>query len=261
MSVVFKRVSAIDKCFDILDLFARSGEPLGISEVSRKLELNKSTVFNTIHTLTDLNILEKSPGGKFIPGTHLYTLGNSAGLRSHLIRTVRPCLELISKKTGLSAFLGIMSGMKAVIIDKEESAGEMKVSSEIGMSLPLLAGAGGKALLCQLPDREIDKILAEQRLKKFTPCTNTGRDAYKKSLLKTRQEGIAIDKEEYLEGVIALAVPLPNYSSEIRAAIWAAGLKHQFTDKTLPEFTGFMKGIAGEINQRFSQNEQQQDIV
>ena len=54
MSPAFKRVPAVDKCFAILELLAQSKEPMGISGISGKLDLNKSTVFNIVHTLTDL---------------------------------------------------------------------------------------------------------------------------------------------------------------------------------------------------------------
>ena len=58
MNPGFRRVPAIDKCFAILELLAQSKEPMGISDISGKLDLNKSTVFNIVHTLRDLNVLE-----------------------------------------------------------------------------------------------------------------------------------------------------------------------------------------------------------
>ena len=60
MKIAFKRVPAIDKCFAILDLFARIKKPLGISEICKALGFNKSTVFNMVHTLDDLGILALS---------------------------------------------------------------------------------------------------------------------------------------------------------------------------------------------------------
>ncbi|MCP3950728.1 MAG: helix-turn-helix domain-containing protein, partial [Desulfobacterales bacterium] len=68
MPPAFKKVPAIDKCFAILDLLARTREPLGISDISGKLDLNKSTVFNIVHTLQGLNVLENQPDGKFVFG-------------------------------------------------------------------------------------------------------------------------------------------------------------------------------------------------
>jgi len=252
MATVFKKVPAIDKCFAILELLAKSKQPLGISEISRLLELNKSTVFNTIHTLTELDVLEDAPGAKFRFGTCLYILGNSAGNSSELIQTVHPFLEIINQKTQLSAFLGIRSGLNAIIVDKVDTAYNIKISSEVGMRLPLLAGAGGKALLSQLPEKEIDRILLENKLKKFTPKTRVDKVAYRKEIQKTQREGIAFDLEEYIEGIIAFAVPLKIYRKDLQAAIWAVGLKRQAPKNVTPGFSNFFKKVAGEINHRFA---------
>ncbi|MCJ7594809.1 MAG: helix-turn-helix domain-containing protein, partial [Desulfobacterales bacterium] len=97
MTPAFKRVPAIDKCFAILDFLAQSKEPTGISGISGKLGLNKSTVFNIVHTLMDLNVLENQPDNKFVFGTRFYILGNMAGKRSKLIQTAHPYLETINE--------------------------------------------------------------------------------------------------------------------------------------------------------------------
>ncbi len=252
MPVEFKRVPAIDKCFAILDLFAKSKGPLGISEISRQLGLNKSTVFNTVHTLTDLDVLENGPDGKFGFGVHLYTLGNTAGNRSELIKTVHPYLEKINGETKLSAFLGIRSDHRAIILDKVDTAYDIKISSEVGMRLPLLAGAGGKALLSLFSEKEIDKTLSSHKLKKFTPNSNVNKTAYKREVLRVRREGIALDMEEYIEGIIAFATPLKTHRKDLHAAIWAVGLKRQVSKDVVPKFSRYLKEIGDEINERFS---------
>ncbi|GAG42994.1 unnamed protein product, partial [marine sediment metagenome] len=65
MKAHFKRVPAVDKTFAILDLVSKSKEPLGVSEITRVLNFNKSTVFNITHTLADLEILKHSHDNKF----------------------------------------------------------------------------------------------------------------------------------------------------------------------------------------------------
>ena len=142
MPPAFKRVPAIDKCFAILELLAKVKKPLGISDISGKLELNKSTVFNIVYTLMDLNVLENQPDSKFRLGTRFYILGNMAGKRSDLIQIAHPYLEMINEQTKLSAFLGLRSDRQVILIDKVDSAHGIKVSSEIGMQMPALAGAG-----------------------------------------------------------------------------------------------------------------------
>ena len=250
MKPEFRRVPAVDKCFAILELLAQSKTPMGISEISRRLDLNKSSVFNTVHTLRDLNILENQPDGKFAFGTRLYILGNTAGKRSALIQTAHPYLRAINERTKLSAFLGLRSDRQAILIDKADSAYGVKVSSEIGMQMPVLAGAGIKAMLSQLSNEEIDEILARTELKRYTPYSITDKGVYKKEILQVRREGIAYDKEEYIEGMVALAVPVKANGKDLQAAIWAVGLKHQMSDSSIPELTALLKGISEEINCR-----------
>jgi len=251
MSTEFKNVPAIEKCFSILQLFSKSKQALGISEISKQLALNKSTVFNIIYTLKNLEILEQYPDGKFHFGTLLYLLGNANGKKSELIQTVHPYLEKINHQTKLSAFLGIRSGIQALILDKVDNAYDIKISSEIGMRLPLLAGAGGKTLLSQLPDRQIDQILSANPLKKFTAKTCIDKKAFKNDVIKIRKAGVAVDDEEYIDGIVAFSVPLKTHRPDLQAAIWAVGLKQQIRPQTIPAISAVLKKTADDINQRF----------
>jgi IclR family KDG regulon transcriptional repressor len=250
MNTGFKRVPAIDKCVAILELLAQSKEPLGISDISVKLNLNKSTVFNIGHTLIDLNVLESRRDGKFGLGTRFYILANMAGKRSALIQTAHPYLEAINEKTRLSVFLGLRSDRKAILIDKVDSAYGIKVSSEIGIQMPTLAGAGIKAMLSQLSDEEIDGILARTELKKYTPHSIMDKVTYKEELLEVRKQGVAYDREEYIEGMVAFAIPVKAYGRDVQAAIWTVGLSHQVPDADIPELTEFLKGISEQIHHR-----------
>jgi len=250
MSPAFKRVPAIDKCFAILELLAQSNEPMGISDISVKLDLNKSTVFNIGHTLVDLNLLEIQRDGKFVFGTQFYILANMAGKRSALIQTAHPYLEMINEKTKLSAFMGLRSDRQSILIDKVDSAYGIKVSSEIGLRMPNLAGAGIKAMLSLLSDEEIDEILSRTELRKYTPFSIIDRAVYKEEVLEVRKHGIAYDREEYIEGMVAFAIPIKTNGRGIQAAIWAAGLAHQVPDSSIPEVTELLKGISEEIGRR-----------
>ena len=248
MPPAFKRVPAIDKCFSILDLLAREKGSMGISDISGKLGLNKSTVFNIVHTLSDLNVLENRADGKFVFGTRIYILGNIAGNRSELIQAAHPFLEMINAKTKLSAFLGIRADRRSILIDKVDSAYGIKVSSEIGLRMPVLAGPGIKAMLTQLPDDRVDEILARTELKQYTPYTTTDKTLYKKEILQAREEGIVLDREEYIEGMVSFAIPIRVGSKDLQAAIWAVGLTRQVPEASIPKITVLLKKIASEIN-------------
>jgi IclR family KDG regulon transcriptional repressor len=252
MSLNYKRVPALDKCFSILALMAEEKRPFGFNEVVKNSGLNKSTVFNILHTLDDLDVLEKGPDGLFRLGSRLFILGNAAAGGSDLIQTVHPYLETINNEFKLSAFFGIRSDREVVIVDKADRAHRIKISSDIGMRIPIFAGVAGKALLSQLPEEDIDEILLQNSFKRYTPMTITDKDAYKKEILDVSSTGIAYDREEYIEGLMAVAVPLRTYREDLQAAIWAVGLKQEFREEVLTRISEFLAGIANEINDRFA---------
>jgi IclR family KDG regulon transcriptional repressor len=252
MQPSFKRVPAVDKTFAILDLLAKSKESLGISEITRALNFNKSTVFNISHTLADLGILKQAPDNKFSLGIKFYLLGRASRIGSEIISTIHPYLELINQKTNLSVFLGIQSDLHAIIVDKVDAAFDIKISSEIGMRLPLLAGAGGKAMLSQMPEEEIDRILSKNGLERYTRHSVVDKIKYINMLKKTRQKGFAVDKEEYIEGIRALAVPLNINRGGSQFAIWAVGLKRQIADEVIDTYAGLLKKCVREIDIRLA---------
>jgi len=90
VKVDFKRVPALYKCFNILDLIdiGRSKKHLGIGDISTTLEYHRGTVFNIVYTLSDLGILEQDSSGRFHFGVKLYALGKIAGDRSESISIV-----------------------------------------------------------------------------------------------------------------------------------------------------------------------------
>ena len=250
MKAEFKRVPALDKCFSILEYLTAKKGPSNISELSYKLNLNKSTVFNIVHTLTDLGVLENSDN-LFRFGPKLYVFGKAAESGSDLIRTIHPFLEQISQKTGLSAFLGMRSGSRAIIVDKVESSFDLKVSSEIGLQIPLLIGAHGKALMSLLSDAEIDKMLAEKKVLRSMPFSSREKKRFKEAINGVRKEGIAFDDEDYIEGIRALAVPLDIRRKDLKASIWVVGLKRQIQDSVIPEYSNLLKEIIEKIENQF----------
>ena len=69
---------------------------------------------------------------------------------------------------------------------------------------------------------------------------------------RTRQDGIALDREEYIDGICAFAVPLNINRTDSQAAIWAVGLRMQVKDEVIPQYSEYLKKITTEIEIRLS---------
>jgi DNA-binding IclR family transcriptional regulator len=141
----------------------------------------------------------------------------------------------------LSVFLGLRSNLKALIIDKVDSPHDIKVSSEVGMKIPLIAGSHGKALLAHLSDDQLDEILTDKNIIKFTPRTSTDPQQLKKEIQRAREDLFVYDDEGYLEGIRSLAIPILMRNNEFQSAIWVVGLKSQISDKMIPVYRKLLK--------------------
>jgi IclR family KDG regulon transcriptional repressor len=249
--VQFKKVPALVKGFQVLELLANSRNALGVTEITNLLKFNKSTVFNIVHTLLDLGFLDSVPENKVRLGLKFHDLSRVADPYAVLISKIHPFLEEINRQTRLSVFLGLRSGHKAVIIDKVDSPQGIRVSSEIGMKIPLVAGSHGRALLSQLSDPQLDEILSENKINPFTSRSLTGRNRLKREIQKTREEHFAYDDEGYLEGIRSLAIPILSGRSDFQSAVWVVGLKSQITDEMIPRYKKLLKQTGTQLEALF----------
>ena len=250
-AVNYKHVPAVEKCFSILELMAEEKRSFGYSEIVKDLSLNKSTVFNILHTLDNLNILEKGVDGRFRLGSHLFLLGNAAAGSSGMIQTVHPYLRAINMSFKVSAFFGIRSGNEVVVIDKADQAQEIKVSSDIGRKISIFAGVAGKAMLAQLSEEQLDDFLSVNTPPQYTSRTITDPAEYKKEIQQVSEDGIAYDREEYIEGLVAVAIPVLTYRSDLQAGIWAVGLKQRFKKDAMTAITEFLLETGQKIKAKF----------
>ena len=182
----------------------------------------------------------------------MYMLGKSAEKSSELIRSLHPYLEEISRTTNLSTFLGIRSGLKAIIVDKSDSCIDLKVSSEIGTQIPLVAGAHGKAFLSMLSEENNKEILGSIELKPFTPFSCLDKTMYLEMIKEVWEKGFATDKEEYIEGLRAMAIPLYINRERLQIAIWIVGLKSQLKEEHINSYSKLLREIAQRIQSKFS---------
>jgi IclR family KDG regulon transcriptional repressor len=243
----FKRVPALDKGIRILGLLAQSREPLGLSDIAKALGYHAGTVYNIAYTLNDLGILEINGSKKFTLGKKLHELGRAASRQPAFVQQIHPYLEEINEATKLTTLLNIKSGFQTVVIDKVEASYDLRFSPEYGRSLSILGGAVGKAILSQLPNKEIDEILLKHKLKKYTPHSCVNKRKFKAMIMGVRKNGIATSIEERTEGVCAFAVPLPIDKTKEPMAIWVVGLKNQIQEKGIPFYVVFLKKIAKRI--------------
>ncbi len=206
---VTARVSAVKRAIQILRAFEKSDE-YSLTELVALLELNKSTAFGILQTLTEDRFLSRDPESlRFRLGPALIRLGHLAHEQIDVRRVARPFMDALVDETRKSVLLGTFHGDRVTIIDKVDPVGTLHVSAAIGQQVPFSAGSFGRVFIAHLPEGQVDKLLSGHELEAFTAASITDPADYKAELARVREFGYAVDDtEEYLLGVRAVSVPL-----------------------------------------------------
>jgi len=220
------RVPAIDRAVQILQTLASSDAPLGVSELSRRLHLNKSTVHDLLSTLSHHHLIERNDAAKtYRLGYGLTQLAHYANDRSSVRAVAHPYLSALARAVDETVYLGTFHAGHVTILDKEEPPHDFKITAPLGRRLHYSAGAFGKTFLAALTEIDALKLMRDKPPRAFTPNSITKTADYRAALREVRAQGYALDDEEYLAGVRAVAAPINDARGRVTGALCVVGFK------------------------------------
>jgi DNA-binding IclR family transcriptional regulator len=222
---------SVKKAFKILYAVSDSPNGLGISDLSKKLKIGKSTVHGITTALEELGVLVREPLYKrYTMGYSLLELCRTAFAKIDLKDLARKPMEKLMGKVGETVFLGVLNGDHVTIVDMVESRNEMKITSPPGTRLPLLAAATGRVLLSQVEKEKVKEMVRKRGLVRYTSKTVIDQRQFLREIEKVKEQGFAVDDEEYIPGVRAVAAPLV-FPSSPPAALWVVGFTSTLDDQ------------------------------
>ncbi|MCW6005416.1 IclR family transcriptional regulator [Micromonospora sp. CPCC 205371] len=208
MTAVQPPVKSADRTLEVLEALAASRERRSLVELSRALDIPKSSLHGILRTMARRHWVEVDPTGtRFGLGVRALEVGAAYLDADDAVGLVSSVLDDLSRQFGEAVHLGRLDGPNVVYLAKRESAHRLRLYSAIGRRLPAHATALGKALLAHSPE-----AVAAMSLPRLTANTITDPDALVAELEKTRERGYAVDREENTEGIVcfAMAVPLAD---------------------------------------------------
>ena len=157
-----KTIQSVERAFSILEYLQQcGGGERSVKEIADALELNKSTAFGLINTLTTLGYLQQNADNqKYVLSLKLLSFSNTIKVQNSIIRTVHPYLEQISLKYGEIAHCGVAQGDSVIYVDKVESSRSLSINTQIGTKNYLHCTGVGKCILAYMPEDEQQHILA-----------------------------------------------------------------------------------------------------
>lgn len=247
-----RNLSSTEKALQILLAFTPHNQPLGTMELSKKLDIHKSTVSRLLHLLTDNGFLQQNPDTKkYTLGRRAAEIGNAVmrSLNNEIVATAQPSLHELSETVGESVALEVVSGNAVILAYHCEGRSHIRFSFKLGEQVPMHVAAGSKAILAHRSPEFVELCL-KGALRRFTRNTIVSVEAYRAVLAEVRRTGVAYDNGERYEDTRAIAAPILDHGGVAVAAVVIAGPAFRLTSEFMTTAIQPLKDTAARISQR-----------
>lgn len=234
----------------ILEAVGQAGEPMSSAEIGRVVGLPKQTIHRLCNGLVEEGFLARDVDGrKLRPGRRTRAMASNLLHNSAPVIARRKILERVADAVGETVNFAAPGESGMVYKDRVETDWAFRIQLPIGTHVPFHATASGKTYLASLPPRDRKKIVGAISLDRHTDRTHTDPDALMADVAEIARRGYAIDDEELMEGMVALAVPVLNSDGRYVAALAFHGPVLRMSTESMVEHLDTLKQAARDLGE------------
>ena len=238
-------VKSVDRTFLLLELMAAAGGGLKLSELTEQSGLPQATIHRLLRTLAKEGYVRQSATRGYTLGSRLIFIGRIAS--QMLGAWARPALGRLAEATEETAILAALDADEVVYLAQVPShRHSLRMFTEVGRRVPAHATAAGKALLSQVDDEYVKRLVRGRGLPASTPATITDADELLDNVALVRRQGFAIEDGEHEVGVRGLAVPVPQ--SPRNLALCISGPEARLSVAHLNRLLPLLRDVAEELS-------------
>jgi DNA-binding IclR family transcriptional regulator len=240
-------VPALERALSILESLSKSKHGLTLSQLSRSLELPKSSVHCLLLTFERHGYLHRDDrSGRYRLGLRLCDLANVALSGVMLRDQAAPFLNQLRESTQLTTHMAVLEQDEVVLIEKVALL-TSRVNSWIGKRMDVHCTALGKALTAYLPEEQVEALVSRRGLLRHNDNTIASLKRLKQELEQVRKQGYSIDDEEEEIGVRCLGAPVLNANNRAIAAISITGTTERINADSRDALVAKLKTTAAAI--------------
>jgi IclR family transcriptional regulator, acetate operon repressor len=199
------------RLFALLEVLATSDRRHSLQSLVEETGLPKPTLHRMLQQLENSGmLLRDSDGRHYGTGPRLRRLAENLLLHDTHHGARHAVLRQLVQEVGESCNITALSGSEVVYLDRVETAAPLRFYLHAGSRVPAHCSASGKVLMAQMSPAQRRRLLAHAPLEQYTANTKTDLDALEEEIRQVRKEGYALDDEEFLPGLLCIAVRVPR---------------------------------------------------
>jgi len=252
------RVKSVDRALRLLEILGTAdADGTTLSELSRELGTSKSTALSLLRTLAEhefVSVGNAREGPRYRLGLALARLGDQVLAQTSLVDLALPVLRELTEQTERTSRIGILNDGYVVAIAHVAGPGFIQVQSHLGRRELPHCTALGKAILSQLPEEHVRRIIRRAGLPPRTARTITDFDDLLAELNVTRTRGYSVDDEEDSVGVFCIGAPVVDHRGDCIAALSVTDARLASTREALAELAVAVRVSASELSRRLGRD-------
>jgi DNA-binding IclR family transcriptional regulator len=217
-------INSVLKAVRILKLFSTAEPQLSLAEISRRLDIPKSTAHHLLNTLLVEGLIEKVDRESYALAPGIITLTQNVRVNVDLRDRAAPYLRSLADLHRESVYLTIRDGDQVLYIYAVESPHRLMARTAVGEHAYMHCTGVGKSILAHLPEAEVDGILSRTGMPRYTAHTLTDPAALKQQLTQTRERGYSFDFQEHEMGNFCVGAPIFDARAAVIGACSVAGI-------------------------------------
>ncbi|NLY09450.1 MAG: IclR family transcriptional regulator [Tissierellia bacterium] len=250
-----ERIVAVDRALEILELLHKERRPVGVSEISRELGLNKSTVHRCLASLEYKGFVRQDyETGRYSLGMKLLAMGLGLKEELNVVELISNHTKYLHEQTGEAVNVSVLEespekGYLTIMVHKEWSRNSVLTANpDLGSSVEAYTSSVGKCLLAFNPNYD-EKIMEANGFTKYTPNTISSIEEFRRELEEVRKNGYAIDNQELEIGLFCIGVPIFNGKGEVIAGISISGPVSRIKEGNLEDKVKLLKEVSKAISE------------
>lgn len=242
-------VQSVDRTLSILEVISDYEDGLGITDISEKVGLHKSTVHRLLATLIHKGyVRQNDETNRYELTLKLFELGNKKIEKMNIVTVAKPFIQELMEKTNEVIHLVIGEEAEIIYVAKVEPQKTIRMYSSIGKRIPMYCTSVGKSMMSYMSDEEVEKIWSISPIKKLTENTIVNLEDFKEHLKIVREKRYAIDEQENEIGIRCIGASVLDYKGNVCGAVSISGSIISFTEDKIEEFSKLLIEYARNIS-------------
>ena len=212
--------SAVSRVMQIIEAVCKAERPMSPADLACQLNIPKPSIHRLLNQIEGDGFVQTNMRGLIIPSGKMHSIAWGVLHSERFSAVRRAILQQLTKEIGETCGIAVPSGSEMVYYDRVQADWPLQVNLQVGSHTPSWCTASGKLYLSSLPKDRRQSIMTNLALTQYTRNTIIDVNVLETLLQRIKLSGLGTDNEEFIDGMVAIAVPITDSGGKLCACLF-----------------------------------------